>query len=207
MTRSKKQLGFTIVELMLAMAFLGSVMVLVTSVLVQSLNIYNKGVAIKQINQISRSLVEDVVRVGSSSDKDVSVGVSCMQIGSSVYVWNPSGQNGYITETYKYEGDGKPVNFIRVEGVSDCSTVPTNIPYKVATALVGDQVRIYNVEVEPIPGHDLVNFKIVLGTYGSNNLSNPRPNGNSFECPTDGLGNFCSLGTIETVLYLPGGSS
>lgn len=63
--KSKK--GFTIIELMLAMGFLGVMLVCIAMLTIEVTNIYQKGLSIRAVNSLGRQLIDDFSRtVGAS---------------------------------------------------------------------------------------------------------------------------------------------
>ncbi|MDB5161904.1 MAG: hypothetical protein JWM52_412 [Candidatus Saccharibacteria bacterium] len=56
----KKQRGFTLIELMLAMAFVAMLLLAIALTIVQIANIYNRGSILREINQNSRSLGDEL---------------------------------------------------------------------------------------------------------------------------------------------------
>ena len=58
----KEKKGFTIVELMLAMAFLGTMMMGIASLIIKITNIYQKGLAIRNVNTVGREILSDLSR-------------------------------------------------------------------------------------------------------------------------------------------------
>lgn len=63
-TRSK---GFTLVELMLSMAFISVLMVAIAMTVIQIMSIYNKGVTLRSVDQAGRSISQDIKYTLSSS--------------------------------------------------------------------------------------------------------------------------------------------
>lgn len=63
-----QQRGFTLVELMLAVAFIGGLLVVVALVTMQVMSLYNRGLTIKGVNEVSRTIVRDVQQSISSTD-------------------------------------------------------------------------------------------------------------------------------------------
>ncbi len=60
MHQSSKKGGFTLIELMLSMAFIGSLLLVIAAVVMQVTSIYNRGLTIKEVNAVSRVLVRDM---------------------------------------------------------------------------------------------------------------------------------------------------
>lgn len=66
--KRKQQKGFTLVELMLGMGFVGSLLVLIAIVIIQIMGLYNKGLTLKEVNEVSRIVVRDMQQSISSAD-------------------------------------------------------------------------------------------------------------------------------------------
>jgi prepilin-type N-terminal cleavage/methylation domain-containing protein len=208
--------GFTLIELMLAMAFFSSILIVTTSVLVQVLGIYNKGLAVKQMNGVGRMLADDVVRVGNSARGEVDVQGKdsdgthprCMQIGNNVYVW--SYQNDVALNKSHYRTSSGPISFAQLKNPDGgCPPTATVLLVTAIEPMLSASVRVYAGEVKPIGGAtNLLSLRLVLGTYSSAlSTNNPTLNadGKSVQCAASSLGNFCAFGTYETVIYLPNG--
>ncbi len=211
----KQEQGFTLVELLLAMAFFGSVLVVATLLLTQTLNIYNKGMTVKQMNQVGRTLVEELSRV-SNSGRSVQVFSSergtCLNISGTPYIWNnataePSDTDGYVDAYYRFDSDtGSPVNFVRYsEG--ECPSGNNFVIARSATSpVVGDNVRVYDSTITQI-NPKLVRVQLTLGTYDSfgSDYNPQREADDRLVCRVGGIGNFCATVTFDTVLYVPNG--
>lgn len=90
--------GFTLVELMLAMTFISTLLLVIAMTIVQIANIYNRGMILKGVNQTARSISEELDRAVSASSTfttDPSAqryvnnqwgGRMCL--GQSSYIWN-----------------------------------------------------------------------------------------------------------------------
>lgn len=64
----KPQAGFTLVELMLGTAFVGSLLVLVAIIIIQIMGLYNKGLTLKEVNEVSRVVVRDMQQSINGAD-------------------------------------------------------------------------------------------------------------------------------------------
>ena len=100
----KKQQGFTLIELMLAMTFVSFLLLGIAMTIIQIGAIYNKGTTIKEINQASREINDDLRRnissagpvdlatnyvlspAAATTEATASGGRLCL--GSYSYVWN-----------------------------------------------------------------------------------------------------------------------
>lgn len=65
---NKSKKGFTLVELMIAVGFVGSLLILIALVIVQIMGLYNKGLTLKSVNEVSRTVVRDMQQSISSAD-------------------------------------------------------------------------------------------------------------------------------------------
>ncbi len=125
--RSQKQTGFTLIELMLAMAFVAVLLLAIAAVVLQVAGIYNKGTTMKAVNQASRSIVTDMRRtIGESKPFSAAANFILLPVDTSAtpaapeggrlctglytYVWNIGDKHRNT-----YEGDSsRQLRFIRV---------------------------------------------------------------------------------------------
>ena len=98
MTDKRRQAGFTIIELMLAMIFVSFILIFMALTIVQMLRIYDKAISMKQVNQAGRTITEDINEAMRSQAPDrvdvtkIDQGFIC--IGATVYHWNPLFEQG-----------------------------------------------------------------------------------------------------------------
>lgn len=59
--------GFTLIELMLAMTFVSALLLAIAMTIIQAGNTYSKGMALKDINQSARMIVDDLKRTVSAA--------------------------------------------------------------------------------------------------------------------------------------------
>ena len=64
----KHQKGFTLVELMLSIGFVGSLLVLIALITIQIMGLYNKGLTLKEVNEVSRVVVRDMQQSITGAD-------------------------------------------------------------------------------------------------------------------------------------------
>lgn len=165
MTRHAK--GFTLVELMLAIAFIGFVIIFTVLAIVQVMRTYNKGLTVKEINQTSRSTLEDMARVIRGTDTIITsaIGNGRLCLGGVSYVWNIQGQT-----TNRYDSPSNPpVTLVRVDdqGGSMCTssagTYP-NVPAANATQLLTSKVWVQMVDVSVNSSNDIATLTLQLST-------------------------------------------
>jgi len=183
---AKKQQGFTIIELMLAMTFVSFLLIGIAMTVIQIAAIYNKGTTLKEINQVSRELNDDLRRnIGVVGNLDVTTdyvlspatatpssavgGRLCL--GSYSYIWNYAKALGTsAVGVTKYQDDGstsdvnesnKPLRLIKV---ADSSKVYCAInaagSLSVQSVLVADQAKAF--ELLKSGDHDLGIHQFVL---------------------------------------------
>ncbi len=217
MTYNRSSNGFTLIELMLAMTFFGVLLMLATALFVQTLGMYTRGLTVKQINQASRTLTDDIARVSNSTSANFELSgqsteaslqdtlVSrCMRLGQTVYIWSYSyDHDGVFNDTYKakkmyrYNDTKRPISFARLQQ-GTCPTPTTyyqaGIDRKSVIPLVGDNVRVNEFAIYNNATYGLVKLKIVLGTYAGLNSPN---NLQSTPEKYDTLNNRWRLGSFE----------
>lgn len=99
MNHDNNQDGFTIIELMLSMTFVAVLLLGIALTIIQVGNIYNKGMALRQINQSARDISDDLTRTVAGSNltlsqdykkaEDVAAGPGGrLCLGNYSYVWN-----------------------------------------------------------------------------------------------------------------------
>ena len=95
MTHRANKQGFTLVELMLAIAFIGFIILFTVLAVMQVMRTYNKGITLKEINQTARVTVEDMGRVIRSSSTIDNSGEADGRLctGGVSYVWNIQGSS------------------------------------------------------------------------------------------------------------------
>jgi len=120
MNRVVKQQGFTLIELMLAMAFISVLLLAIATTVIQVGTIYNHGMTLKEVNQTSREIASDVRRSVASSTQIVLAddyietsagGRVCL--GSVTYIWNYAKTSPTDWNIVNYKG--KPARLLKVE--------------------------------------------------------------------------------------------
>jgi len=126
MSHSIKKLGFTIIELMLAMSFVSLLLVAVAMTVIQISNIYNRGIILKDVNQAGRALVSELQQsIAQTSAFDVGAGNTInyrdqsgiggrLCTGQYSYIWNYANAANNDSRN-KYDGLSKPnIYFIKI---------------------------------------------------------------------------------------------
>lgn len=122
MNHGHKKAGFTLIELMLSMAFISVLLLAVAMTVIQMGQTYNRGMILKEVNQVARAIADDVHRtVASSRPIDMSAnylttntsGRFCT--GQASYIWNTELQVEQRDRDYiGFENSDDPVRFIKI---------------------------------------------------------------------------------------------
>lgn len=94
----KQSQGFTLIELLLAMTFISVLLLVIATTIVQIANVYNHGMILKEVNQTSRAMTQELDRAFRASSS-FSTNVTDHQyinnqwggrmcIGQYSYIWN-----------------------------------------------------------------------------------------------------------------------
>jgi type II secretory pathway pseudopilin PulG len=219
---AKHQAGFTLVEMLLALSFVTFVLVFATTTVIQVMRTYNKGLAVKEINQTARATVEDMSRIIKMSspssivtspltdDPTTSKGRVCF--GGISYVWN------FTNATLNQYTDNSAVNFARVNdpGSSLCVLTAGNYP-KVdktkATELLSDNVWVQQLTINPGVNNTFYDIFLQLSTVDDptnpalvSSWSNPIPEQRVL-CRGGGQGQFCAVANFSTSVNAQGGAN
>jgi type II secretory pathway pseudopilin PulG len=122
-----KQAGFTIIELMLAMAFVATLLIAVAMTVIQIGNTYNRGITFKNVNQVGRSISSEVQRsITGGQAFNIASGAGSRYIvqdwggrlctGQFTYVWNygKAIQAGDVSHLNTYADSTKTIRFVKV---------------------------------------------------------------------------------------------
>ncbi len=124
MNHVAKQKGFTLIELMLAMAFIAALLLAIALTIIQIGSIYNRGMTLKEVNQSARAISDELNRSVASSEAftlstkyiPLSTG-GRLCLGQYSYIWNyaksyaDSTRAQYADTTVNTKG---PIRFVKV---------------------------------------------------------------------------------------------
>ncbi len=160
--------GFTLVELMLAMAFVGLLLLAIAYCIIQVSNIYSKGLTLRQVNDAGRAVSDDIKRAisGSSGPAVVTTvaaphGSGRLCTGEYSYIWNsPDGIAAFIatpsSTPNRYTTGTTPIRLARVpdRDATLCASPLQTIDSAtgVVDLLVSDDraLALYDLSVSPI---------------------------------------------------------
>ncbi len=198
-TRQRRQeSGFTLIELLLAMTFIAFLLLFTVAAVMQVTKQYVKGMAIRQIDQTGRQLVDDVsmaLRTGvQPNGSQLTNNRLC--VGGKSYVWSIDGGviNRYTDDTV--------LRFVSVQDATGslCASSTAKVDKSKSTDLVGAYITPLRFSVTQ-QGR-LWSITLVLSTSGENIAITDASSVLGFSCGTN---QFCALGDFETTAYSRGG--
>lgn len=193
--------GFTLVELLLALAFVGFLLIFVLTATIEVVSNYNKGVVIKEINQSARAIVEDMSRVIRSSEANA-INTSALAngrvcFGSISYIWNLQ------SATVNRYTDNSIVSLVRVEDPAGslCIRIAGNYPLvdqARATTLINSRMWVQRVDLAISTDQLLATATLRLSTSnaGNNHPTVSSPNG--LVCAGGRSGSYCAVAEFTT---------
>lgn len=122
-----RQGGFTLVELLLAMTFISALLLAIALTIVQIANVYNRGIILKEVNQTSRSLSDELGSAlrGSSTFSINPTAKRYVQnawggrmcLGQYTYIWNyGSALSSVNSNRNQYSGPNTSGNIVKDSG-------------------------------------------------------------------------------------------
>ena len=175
--------GFTLIELMLSMAFISVMLMAIALCILQMSTIYTRGETLRQVNQASRVIATDMQRTFGGADAssvrtDVVESNGRLCTGQFTYIWNgpPSDDGSPKYPNNQYEGNTNEIRFIRITDSGAVYCTNPNQRIDAATArpvellVAGDrtlQVRKLTVtsgREGALTGQRLYTMNVMLGT-------------------------------------------
>jgi prepilin-type N-terminal cleavage/methylation domain-containing protein len=216
---NKKQNGFTLVELTLAMAFVAVLLMAIVVLTMQIVNIYTRGVTLRSVDRSGQVIVTELQRAINQATSDSEKGfiyapkndgakvvAARLCTGKVSYAWNTidyfrnTGTSAGVNR-YTSGPNEKDIRFIRVsdEGSRLCDWT-ANIERSKATELLaaGDRTVVihnFSVAAEPmIDSQKLITATFTLGTQDGADYNTNALTGTS-ECkpPADNRTDFCAI--------------
>lgn len=191
--QSKKR-GFTLVELMFAMAFLSVLLIIALMSSLGIMRTYSKGLVLKQVNQSGRAISAEVQRSLRSSQPPLNTEIVAsgrMCLGAYSFVWSTGGQEPILYD------DGERVGFAKVSDPSGnmCGENRPVVPRDNAVELLAAQeiatIAMQSASLAAAPSYDgqyLYNFTFTIGTDDETLLTDDRE-----ACRADADQQYCAL--------------
>lgn len=214
-----KQRGFTIIELMLALAFVGILLIAIAMAVIQVTHIYTKGMTIKGVNQSGRDIIDSIRRDAQSSSPGSVVlvapaaggGLGRLCLGTETYLWNTptSLQNGTAVS---FSDTHAAIVLARVDDIGGAYCVKSGGAYSttvlasnasVLLASKDNDLALYDIQLTDILAASTPGVLYSLSfTIGTNESGTVNTLDQSCKPPTDDTSNFnfCSINNFETVI-------
>lgn len=172
--------GFTIVELMLAMAFVSALLVAIAMTVIQIGNIYNKGVTFKGVNQAGVLITNDIKQTisnakpfnvsGSNSNFVSSAWGGRLCTGQYSYIWN-YGAKMNDGNRNKYSSGINEINFVKIFDSSNSYCANTSLKVDPGAA-----VELINKNQNKLATNNLAMhyFNITSSSSANDNLTGQR---------------------------------
>jgi prepilin-type N-terminal cleavage/methylation domain-containing protein len=200
MNHVKKQNGFTLVELLLAMSFLSLLLVAIAMTVIQIGNIYTRGMTLKDVNQAGRVVVDDLQRtIGGASPfgleqedgRYVSTGYGGrLCTGRYTYVWNygEAIEDGDTSNLHVYSNSDETIRLTKAfdPAAAYCINPDLDIDYDESTELLKDGQRSlalhkFDVSTEDsardsLTSQQLYYIEFILGTNNQGALEHNSTN-------------------------------
>lgn len=220
MTNNSSQKGFTLTELMFAMMFVTFLLIFSVTVIIQAMQIYNKGLSIRQINQSGRQLSEDFSRtLRNTSSASLTSSNMRLCTGQTSYVWN-IGEPDPATAPNKYSppNTSTPLRLVRVydPGGSLCGST-ADINKSNSREIVTPSLAVQCFTSIRRESSKIISINTVISTSGANSSRDVPATGTNVTCDRDGNpatpsigiecdpgsdGAFCALGEFNTSVYV-----
>lgn len=201
-----KKSGFTITELMFAMAFVAGLLIVLLVSVIQITQTYNKGITLKRVNQSGRTLGSELQRVFQRSDpnsiNDSRQDDGRLCLGGYSFIWNIPGETDNVYD----DADSTPVGFARYRdpGATMCppgSNTPEVPVGEDTVELIGDGLVMRQpTQYTYITGEGdkaMVGMRYTISTPTADLIENSR-------CSGEKGGDFCALNTFNVTVYAKG---
>ena len=198
--------GFTLVELLVAMAFFTFLLLLVTFGFVQINRSYTRGITVKTIQETTRSVLEDLTRVIRTTDQlrvEPGVGGGIHFCASDIrYIWNqhvdkgaPTFNNSYTPTEERFEDTGNLITMVRTTDNKGC---PDRVNEADAEVILDDRAAVQYFNVIPV-GTDAAVISLIVSTKSAVETDLEKF-GKEAACKAQIGDQFCDVSRLETVV-------
>lgn len=215
---TKYRSGFTLIELMLAMTYVALLLLAIAMTTMQIGRIYNKGVTLKNVNQVGRDVSDELQRsIASVQPFDVATryvnqpGGGRLCLGTYTYVWNYgkalADTSGTLPVLNAYDTAGAdPIHLAKVadSGAALCTKPYGKVPRASAVELLtgGDhdlvihQFDLAETQRDDLAGQALYALTLSIGT---NDQAQLETGDLTCKAPADGAGNedYCAVNRFD----------
>ena len=226
MNHCNKESGFTLIELMLAMAFVSILLLAIAMTVMQMGAIYNKGLTLKEVNQTGRAINNDLkstisselpfdIKSGPASRYIVQDWGGRLCVGQYSYIWNYGRDivKNDVTRLNIYDGNSSAIRLIKVIDAdgSYCTDQSKKIVKNDSVELleVGEhnlaihsfKISSADTAMDAKTGQQLYNIDLTLGTNDQNAITVVN---NVWQCKAPGVVgadlSYCSISNFNFVV-------
>lgn len=222
----KKADGFTLIEMMLAMAFVAFLMITIALTTIHIGNTYSKGLTLSQVNEAGRTISADMQRtITQAPVKDTiqtgQAGLKAVCFGNYSYIWNEGeaiATTPQPTNLVLYNMPGSPLHNqpVRLAKVPDptasyCASGASrrvSNPSAVELLPAGDRnLAIHSLDVEQLTTAATQTLYEVAFVLGTNTQAALTTNNLSCKPPSDMQSdiNYCSVNRFDFLVRAGGG--
>lgn len=199
------QKGFTLTEMMLAMGSIAFLLLFVLFAILHATGLYTKGIAMRQINQSGRQIIDALSRDirYSSATGVVTSGGNRLCVANKAYMWNTPSTN-LATTNNLYDDpthSNPPIKFVVTSGDQYCKDATLKVPLS-AENLLGNVTDIQELSVTQLDTNQpIFDIRLVLSTAAPNlPLTSATSSNGGYECDP-GAGQYCAFGEFVTSIY------
>ncbi|HKR82220.1 MAG TPA: prepilin-type N-terminal cleavage/methylation domain-containing protein [Candidatus Saccharimonadales bacterium] len=210
MIQTRKQGGFTVIELLIATAVFSVVLLMVTFGIMQITRVYYKGVTETNTQNTARSIADSIaqtIQFGGTGNIQASVGSTpgtsyAFCIGNQLFSY----VLGYQVMDSPTAGWKQGYHALVVSSAAGCGGPVSPVANLVTTKnipasreLLGQRMRLSKLSVQPVPGSSNlwnVDVKIV---YGDDDLIN-NPTLPTATCKSNTGSQFCAVSELNTIV-------
>jgi prepilin-type N-terminal cleavage/methylation domain-containing protein len=202
MSKKTGSKGFTIVELLVATAVFGVVLLVVTVAILQFSRVYYKGVTERQTQDTTRSIVDGIAQSIQFNGGGVTTTVASPSVGASYAFCVGNTQYSYAVGTQMSDTptSGQRYHALVSREVSGCNGLAAqnmNMATVVGRELLIPRMRLSKMQVTSLGGNLYrVSVRVV---FGDNDLLN-NPTGANAACKGGQGSQFCAVSDISTVV-------
>lgn len=190
--------GFTIIELLIAMAGFSFVLLLVTVVMINIGSLYSKGINQTRIDDAARSMVDDVsarLKYNKASTFYTSTGT----IGSTSYT------NYCINKAkFSFSSSLTGANFLRRGVFSSSCPIPVLDDSNTGTNLLPQNSKLAYFNIVNNGSNFTINISIVYGSFDNTNVNSLVPLNDTkyrnIKCNTGTSYQYCAVTNLSTVV-------
>lgn len=198
----QKNKGFTLIELILAMAFFSFVLLFVVTGFIQINRSYTRGITVKEVQTTARELMETITttirnaEANSVETYNSIPGRLRLCVGTTRIGWNmPDAGGNFTSETYT--DTGSPITIVKTETGACTAGITQNTNSR---ALVQDDIVVQHLNVTRLGTSNSFRVTLVISTDGRTNPTDFSAFGVNATCEIRTGDQFCDIARLDTVV-------